>query len=252
MKFRHIIAALLICFAAGCFEMNEDIVINKDGSGNYSSKMDMSAMLQMMQTMASDELEKNGVDKSIDTVIKMKDILDSAKDATPEQKRLLKDGSMRLQMNLEQSILKADINFPFKSYEDLALLLNGATTGSMGNIFKRALTHDTAQAVSPGDAEMDQINSIFDVTVNNKQLTRKLNKEKYDAFIQRPEMAQMKELAANGMEIQYTTTIRLPRPVKKSDNPMIKLSPDKKTVTIKYDMVKLFQSPEQFSYSIEY
>lgn len=252
MKLRYIIATLLVCFAAGCFEMNEDIQINKDGTGNYSTKMDMSAMLQMMQTMASEELEKNGVNKSIDTVIQMKDILDSAKDATPDQKRLLKDGSMRLQMNLEESILKADINFPFKSLDDLGQLMNGATTGSMGNIFKKALTNDTAQSMASGDADMDQINSVFDVVVNNKQISRKLNKEKYDAFIQKPEMAQMKEMASSGMEILYTTTIRLPRPVKKSDNPMIKLSPDKKTVTIKYDMAKLFQSPEQFSYSLEY
>jgi hypothetical protein len=67
-----------------------------------------------------------------------------------------------------------------------------------------------------------------------------------------PEIQQMKQMAGSGMEVLYTTIIHLPAPVKKMDNPLMKLSPDKKTVTIKYDMLKLFDSPDQFSYLIEY
>ena len=68
----------------------------------------------------------------------------------------------------------------------------------------------------------------------------------------KPEMAQAKQMMGGGFEILYTTTIRLPRPVKKSDNDMIQLSSDKKTVTMKYDLMKLFETPDKFSYSIEY
>jgi len=50
----------------------------------------------------------------------------------------------------------------------------------------------------------------------------------------------------------YTTTITLPRPVKKVDNPLAKLSDDKKTVTIKFNLVDVFEKPEQFGYNIEY
>ena len=65
-------------------------------------------------------------------------------------------------------------------------------------------------------------------------------------------MEQMKQLSSSGMEILYTTTIRLPRPVKKSDNPNFKISDDKKTVTMKYNLLDMFDNPEKFSYTIEY
>jgi hypothetical protein len=51
----------------------------------------------------------------------------------------------------------------------------------------------------------------------------------------------------------YTTTIKLPSKVKKvSNNELVKVSDDKRTVTIRYDMLKMFDTPEKFSYSIEY
>jgi hypothetical protein len=59
-------------------------------------------------------------------------------------------------------------------------------------------------------------------------------------------------MAAGGMEILYTTTIKLPRPAKKTENPLIKLSDDKKTVTLKYNLLDLFDQPEKFSYSVEF
>lgn len=68
----------------------------------------------------------------------------------------------------------------------------------------------------------------------------------------RPEMAQMKQLTSSGMEILYTTTIKLPRAAKKTNNPLLKLSEDKKTVTMKYNLLELLDTPEKFSYTIEY
>ena len=55
-----------------------------------------------------------------------------------------------------------------------------------------------------------------------------------------------------GMEINYTTTITLPRPVKKIDNPLAKLSEDKKTVLLKFNLIDAFVHPENFGYKIEY
>jgi hypothetical protein len=55
-----------------------------------------------------------------------------------------------------------------------------------------------------------------------------------------------------GVEILYTTTLTLPRPVKKVDNAQAKLSDDKKTVTIKYNLIDVFDHPEQFGYNVEY
>ena len=49
----------------------------------------------------------------------------------------------------------------------------------------------------------------------------------------------MKDAGSMGIEIPYTITLKLPRPVKRSDNPLAILSEDKKTVTIKYNLVEM-------------
>jgi hypothetical protein len=78
-----VVVVISVLFAA-CYEINEDITITEKGSGTYSTKIDMSALLQMMQSMASEEeIQKSGLDRYIDTVINLKSILDTAKNVTP-------------------------------------------------------------------------------------------------------------------------------------------------------------------------
>jgi hypothetical protein len=246
---------LIMLMLAGCYEVNEDIVISDKGTGTFVTKMDMSALIQMMNSMGGEEeLSKNGLDKPIDTTIYLKSVLDSVKDATEEQKRLFREGIIKLQMNVKENILKTDIHFPFHSFSDLQSLLSGASTAGLADAFKKAFAKsDSAQAASPiQDQGLEQISNVFDVTVTNGSIVKKLNEAKFKALMDKPEMAQMKQMTGSGFEIMYTTTIHLPRPVKKADNTLIKLSDDKKTVTIKYDLMKLFQTPEKFSYSITY
>lgn len=252
---RYALVALVMFVLAGCYEVNEDITIDSKGAGTYVTKMDMSALLQMMQSMGdADELNKNGLDRVIDTTISLKNILDSAQKVTPEQRRLFSSGTMQLNMNVKESILKTDVRFPFKSLSDLQSLMGGGSTAGLAQVFKQVFSpHDSSGAASAApDDRLDQLNNVFDVTVTNGSIVKKLNQEKYQALMNRPEMAQVKQMTGGGFEVQYTTVIHLPRPVKKSDNPMIQLSDDRKTVTMKYDMMKLFDTPEKFSYSIYY
>ena len=41
----------IMCFV-GCYEVNEEITINQDGTGTHNTKMDMGQMLEMIQSMA--------------------------------------------------------------------------------------------------------------------------------------------------------------------------------------------------------
>lgn len=248
------VVAAIVLFVS-CYEINEDIVINENGTGTYVTKMDMSALVQMMQTMAGEEeLAKSGLDRAIDTIVHMKDVMDSARDITPEEKRLYADGTMKLQLNIKENIFKSDVNFPFKSFDDLQKLMMGSGANSMGSVFKKMFARpDSAQADAPAqDQAFDKINSIFDVKIDRHKLSRRLNKQKYDELMARPEMEQAKQMTGSGIEVLYTTTIKLPGKVKKVDNPIVKVSEDKRTVTIRYDLLKLFDTPEKFSYTIEY
>jgi hypothetical protein len=247
--------AIIMLLFVSCYEVNEEIVINENGGGTYLTKMDMSAMVQMIQSMAGEEeLAKKGMDRVLDTTINLKNVMDSATNITAEQRKLYGDGTMKLQVNMKESLLKADINFPFKNYNDLQSLMTGSGMAGLGEAFKKVFaSNDSVQSSAPTmqDQGMEQINNVYDVTVNKHSIIKKLNKEKYDQLMQKPEVAQAKQMMGS-FEISYTTTIRLPRPVKKFDNPLIKLSDDKKTITMKYDIMKMLETPEKFSYSIEY
>jgi hypothetical protein len=130
----------------------------------------------MIMSMASEEeLAKSGLSRSIDTTIIFKNILDTAEGITADQKRLLKDGTLKLNVNMQESVLKADINFPYQNFTDLQELMKGATTGSMGDIIKKAMSKDSTKQAPAQSTGLDQVNSIFDVTVNNKLVSRKLN-----------------------------------------------------------------------------
>jgi hypothetical protein len=241
--------------------VNEEIVINADGTGTFVTKMDMGQLLEMMQSFAGEEkLSEEGMDKVIDTTFRMKDMLDSAKDITPEQKALLSTGTMKMQMNIKEKIFKMDMHFPFSSQDNLQKLMAGQGNNGAGitDIFKQFFggdkkQEDTTQIVDVAkEPDMQDISNIYDVTVKNGFISKKINNVKYKALMARPEMGQIKQLSSSGMEILYTTTIKLPRPVKTSDNPLIKVSEDKKTVTMHYNLLELLDNPEKFSYTLEY
>jgi len=248
---------LALVLFSGCYEMTEDIVINENGTGTYTAKMDMSALLQMVQSMAGeDEMVKKGLDRAIDTVMYLNKVMDSAKDATEEQRRLFKDGKLNLKLNMAENVFKTDINFPFQNLGDLQKLLSGAGTAGLAQAFKGAFMKDSAMgaaAASPMNNEgMDQINQIYAIKVTKNEFSRHLDTVRFKALMARPEMQQIEQVKSMGMELLYTTTLKFPRPVKKSDNPLVKLSEDKKTATIKYDLIKLLDDPSKYSYSISY
>jgi hypothetical protein len=266
---KYVLLVFCILSTLGCYEVNEEISINDDGSGVYNTKMDMSQLIDMMQTFAGEEkMSEQGMDRAIDTVINFQNIVDSAKEMTAEQKELMKDAKMHMQMNIKEKLFKIDINIPYKNYASLEkLLAGGGATGSamsevMKDVFSEKKTDDQVQAlpadssageikeeVSPG---MNDFTNFYDVTVKKGTISRKVNQEKWKALTDKPEMQQMKQLSSSGMEILYTTTIKLPRPVKKSDNAMFKISDGGKTITMKYNMLEMLDNPDKFSYTIEY
>ncbi len=257
IKKRWLPAIFCTLFLLGCAEINEEIVLNENGTGTYVTKTDMSQLIEMMQSFGGDEMNKEGLDKVIDTVLSMKSFTDTSSNMSAEQKQLMSRGKMRLQMNMKEKIFKIDTDFPFSSYNDLQLLLAGAggmsnLSGAMKKIFDKGATENTNQPDSPIDPGLDQISSIFDVVVKNGSISKKVNQEKFKLLMEKPEMTQMGQLTGAGIEILTSTVIKLPRPVINADNILLKLSDDKKTVTLKYNMLELFESPDKFSYTITY
>jgi hypothetical protein len=250
--FKYLLPLSFSFLMMGCLDINENVDIKKDGSGKMALDMDMSQMVELLQTyMGKDELAKKGMDK-MDTTILMKDIVDTAKNLTPEKKALLRPGTVHIKMDLDQKIFTTHMQFPFSNLNQLQSLYKTMSDGSLGNT--NLLSGLAGQGGQPEGANPDinQFNGIYDFTCKDGVMSKKLNDEKWKALKNDPQMSQMQQASQMGMEIMYTTTISLPRPVKKVDNPLAKLSDDKKTVTIKYNLVDVFEKPEQFGYNIEY
>jgi hypothetical protein len=59
-------------------------------------------------------------------------------------------------------------------------------------------------------------------------------------------------LKAMNVKIPYHILLNLPRPVKKIDHPYAKLSADKRSVRIEFDMAEVLGRNDLLSYRIEY
>jgi hypothetical protein len=255
MKILKFILPLSLVFClTGCLDIDENVAIKKDGSGQLSMDMDMSQMVEMLQNyVGKDELAKKGMEK-MDTTILMKDIVDTMSSLSAEKKALLRPGSVHIKMNLDEKVFKTHMQFPFSSLDNLQKLYGAMSDGSLGStqLFKGMTPGGQDGAGGGPNPDINQFNGIYDFTCKDGAMSKKLNQEKWKALTEDPQLAQMKQASQMGVEILYTTTIKFPRPIKKVDNTLAKLSEDKTTVTIKYNLVDVFDHPEQFGYSIEY
>ena len=78
------------------------------------SYTDMSQLLVAMQSyLGPEEMQKQMPAKNLDTTVMMKNLMDSAKDITPENKELVKDGTVHMKLNMDEKIFKSDIRHSF-------------------------------------------------------------------------------------------------------------------------------------------
>ncbi len=257
MKILKFLMPLLLAFCfTGCLDVYENTEVKADGSGSMTMDMDMSQMVEMLKTyMTKEDLEKKGMEK-MDTTIMMKDIVDTNKALSAEKKALLRPASVRIQMDMDAKIFKMHMSFPFSSQENLQKLYTVMSDGSLGNaqLLKSMIPGGQDGGVQQGGSSPDinQFNGVYDFVSKDGLMSKKLNADRWKTLQDNPMFAQVKQAGQMGVEIAYTVTVKLPRPVKKVDNPLAKLSDDKKTVTIKYNLIDVFDHPDQFGYSIEY
>ena len=254
---------LLLCFCCvwmtSCLEINENVEIKENGSGKVSTTTDLSQLVDMMAAMGGDEYDKMKNEK-IDTLIEMKKFVDTSTKLTTDQKALLRNGKVRMKMNIEEKVFNINMEFPFdniENYQQLNNLLNNQA-GGIGGIMKNVLSgssdkeKEITDQPAPATPDMDQLSTVFDFNASNGLIKKTLNQERYKKLMDDPQIQQLKQGADMGMEILYTTTYKLPRPVKKVDNAAAKVSDDKKTVTIRQNMLEIFSTPEKFEYTIQY
>lgn len=249
-----LVGLLAICFT-GCFEVNEEIEVQENGTGKFSLNMEMGKLLEMMQAfMPAEELEKANLGKVQDTTIQMKDLVDTAASVSADKKAIFRDGSMRMQMNMNEKLFKVNIQYPFKSAENLQKLYENMGEGSsgLGSLLKNLNPNAAASGAEP---DFKQISSYFDLTADKSSISRKLNKDRYSELATDSTMQQMKQMGemSGGLgEVKMNTVIKLPRAAKKISGTTAKLASDKKSVILNNSLLDIFEHPEVFEFSVEY
>ena len=239
-----------------CTDTREELEIKADGSGTLVMKTDLSKMLEMVKGFAGEtDLAKDGLDRPFDTTMLMKDYMDTAKNVPADQKELLRNGKVHVVMNVKESIGKFDMNFPFTSTDKLQQLyasLN-SSSGGIKNLFDgMGKSLPKAPDEQGADKSMPQIASVYDITAKDGLYSRKVNKERYDAFTQAMKLEELKQMGSMLGAMDYTLSVKLPRAIKKISNSKVVLSDDKKTATLKADLMETFQHPELLALDIEY
>jgi hypothetical protein len=253
MKFAKFLLPLVLLFSlASCFDIDEEIDINKNGSGEWKMNIDMSQLVDIMQTyMGKEELDKQLPQKKMDTTLYLKDLIDTVTSITPDKKALLHDGKVHLNLDMNEKVFKTSSVFSFKNVTDVEKLRGAAGSNSFGagQLLKNfgGDKSDNSQ-----DPDMSMFGSVYDLKIKDGMISNKLNKAKWDSLQKNPQFNQIKDAGSSGIDVPYSLTIKLPRPAKKVDNPIVKMSDDRKTLTVKYNLMDTFQQPDKYEYNIEY
>jgi hypothetical protein len=233
----------------GC-ETTQEITINKDGSGSISNTSDMSNMVGMLKTMGNNDAEKI---PNTDTTILLAGIADSITGLTAQQKKIINQGTMKLTMNMKDEKLIMKSIFPFQKLSDIQML--GAAMPKVSEAMSKKLTSGEQMPPGLGTGEKPQIKAFddfFDVNFTENLISKTLNKTKYATASDDQYMQSLKQMSGMGSPINVNYIINLPRPAKKAEGKALKLSDDKKKVTISVTSDDFFEDPSKFEYRIEY
>jgi hypothetical protein len=254
-KLRTLLLFLLPLALISCTDTREELEIKKDGTGTLVMKTDFGKMLEMVKSMGGgNDLSKDGLDKAYDTTMYLKDVIDTAQNVPADQKELLRNGKVHLVINVKESVGKMEMNFPFTSasrLQDLYASLNSSTSG-LKNLFNGMGKNLPKGDDGSNDKGMPQIASVYDIVVKDGLYSRKVNKQRYDEFVQTMKLDELKQMGSMFGGMDYTLTVKLPRPIKKVSNSKAMLSDDKKTASLKTDLMETFEHPELLALDIDY
>jgi hypothetical protein len=243
----------------GCLEVTQELTLNKDGSGTLASTTDMSQLVSMAMQMAGDKFADQKM--NIDTTIPFKSILDSVKDISPASKELLKNGLVHVVMKMDDNKYIINSSIPFKKISDAAKInlamqqeVNGKfLDNAMKEAMKQSKRSDSAmmnnQQTTP---QLSLPDNYFILTCKDGVISRRVDQVKMAMLADDEMMNQMKQMNAMGAPLKSNFIINLPRPAKTLEGKNVRLSDDRKKVTIANELNDIFDDPSLFEFKVEY
>jgi hypothetical protein len=239
-------------FMVGC-ETTKEISINNDSSGTYVATTDMSSLMGLAKMSGKNEDMDKVKDQKMDTVIMMDKLADSIPNLSAEEKAIVRKGKLFVNMNMPEEKFIMKMEFPFANTDQLSKLDKLASRLVTETLSKEMGKNELSQMGGSDDDSLPKssIDDYFNTTYSKSLIEKKLNKEKY-AMVDSDKMMQtMKQMSGMGGGTAVLI-FNFPRPVKKAEGKNVKLSDDKKKVTISSSMEDFFDDAAAMEFRIEY
>ena len=260
MKKNRLSLLLITCAAflfTGCFETTEELTLAENGTGTYHVNMNLDGLFSMfdaMKAMDTTAHVDSMLGKKMDTTIHFNTITDTSTSISANEKALLKNATMHMLMSESDQKFQIDMNFPFAHIDDVQKVMALGRSGAMSHLMENAFKKDGNNMPEENAGQMPDFNGFYDVTVKKGLVQRLVNQKKLDSLLQNDQTKEMLQSGSSDMleSIKFNTVIHLPKAAKKWTGDNVKLSDDKKTVTVAASLADLMQHPQAFTYHIEY
>jgi len=257
---RFLLAFMVVAILSSCLDTEEQIVFNPDNSGNYSMTVDMGRMLQMASSMGSDLTNPEKVKEKKDTIVYLKDMVNSADNLTPEEKTIFQNAVVSVKMDEAQNEMKIVMTAPFSNAAGLMeIKKNFATVVNKLKAFEKASGEQAKPGEDGGEMKMNvtsanPVEDQFTFTAGPGLISNSItNMETFKNKVATDStLGKMSQMTAMMGDINYRTIIVLPRAVKKYDGPGSSITQDKKTLHFTTTLTEMMEHPEKVSYKVEY
>ncbi|MCB0607055.1 MAG: hypothetical protein H6562_08940 [Lewinellaceae bacterium] len=230
-KLLFFMCAAAMLTLTGCFEMVEEVYLNRDGSGKYLISIDMSdlfsdPMMKGIMEQAAKEQAGQNEEMEIDSIVRFSE-LPNADHLTSDEKMILKPLVMHIIMSESKSKMAFNMEYPFKDIADVKKM-NEALTKLEGQ------DGAGANPMMGGPAGLMQGNQAG-FSLKKKMLSRLPVKVDKDAM-----EAEGMEFAKMFLEsAKFKTIYHLPGKVKKTTIPNATV--DGSTVTVENGVLDIME-----------
>ncbi len=241
--YKKIIAVTaLICSLVSC-QFTETMVLQEDGSGRMSIKMDLSEMMAV-----SDEFAKDTTLVKTDTIISFKDVLREKKDSISklpkkeqEQLKVMEAYNLHMISDPEAKKMLVDVFIDFKDVSEANDLMEGLEDSDQ--IFPDMGTNSSTE-------EEPEVNNVAVIYSFKKGVFKR------DAYIKDKELhkKQVDSLASVGAfisGINYKLKYTFPRKIKKSSSEDATYSLDGKTIELEKSFLEYLKNPDLLDLEVE-
>lgn len=231
-----------VAFLTSC-QFTETMVLNEDGSGRMSIKMDLSEMMAL-----GGELSNDSTEVKKDTIIAFKDIFEEKKDSIAtlpmaEQKKLKAMENFKIHMisDPDEGVMIVDLFTDFKNVSEANDLLRG---------------FEQTENVIPGNSSEDEGSSEPEPELIGVSYSYDNGKFIRDAFIKdekqhSKQIDSLKQIESFMSGTLYKIKYTFPKRIKSSSVEDATFSLDGKTIEIQRPFLDYFKNPDVLDVEVE-